>query len=79
MEGGGRDDTQFLVDFLLMTSSGLQKLKHALDCWSQSLILANRVTASTVLTNDRNQLKEVRGQRKEVENTEKHHRRRQGL
>lgn len=64
---------QFLVDFLLMTSSGLQKQKHALYCWSQSLKLANRVTASTVPTNDRSQLKEVRGQGKEAETTEKDH------
>lgn len=82
--GGGTregDDTQFLVDFLLMTSSGLQKLKHALDCWSQSLILVNRVMAGASLTNDSNQLKEVRGQGKEVEveNTEEHRRWRQGL
>lgn len=77
--GGGGDDTQFLVDFLLMTSSGLQKLRHALDCWSQSLILVNRVMASAILTNDRNQLKEVRGQGKEVQNTEEHRWWRQGL
>lgn len=56
----------FLVDFLLMTSSGLQKLKHALDCLVPVFDTGKKVTASTVLTNERNQLKEVRGQREEV-------------